>query len=280
MAGSQFQPAIALTPDQVRGLWSQDAASDNPAGPRAFDPDLNDGTVPPTRAPAANPAGRVYPMKKLLCVGAVLLTAAALLAAPSLSPWPPRPSATSSLTTARSATATRSTPKPSRRPLTIAPSGRGVLVVPPGTFLTGALFFKQRVNLLVEKDGVLKGTAKQADYPLTPTRWEGVERDWTAALLNFSNMTNVVVTGEGTIDGSGTLWPSFFGRGRGRGFGGGGNRTGGPGGPAATALAGLAGPAALGLAASTAIKPAPASTLMASLSRAARARAARAPSCS
>jgi hypothetical protein len=51
MAGSQFQPAIALTPDQVRGLWSQDAASDNPAGPRAFDPDLNDGTVPPTPRP-------------------------------------------------------------------------------------------------------------------------------------------------------------------------------------------------------------------------------------
>jgi polygalacturonase len=117
-----------------------------------------------------------------------------------------------------------------------------VLVVPPGTFLTGALFFKQRVNLLVEKDGVLKGTAKQADYPLTPTRWEGVERDWTAALLNFSNMTNVVVTGEGTIDGSGTLWPSFFGRGRGRGFGGGGNRTGGPGGPGGNRTGGLGGP--------------------------------------
>ena len=38
-----------------------------------------------------------------------------------------------------------------------ATSGGGVLVVPKGTFLSGAIFLKQGVNLCVEKDGVSRG---------------------------------------------------------------------------------------------------------------------------
>ena len=53
--------------------------------------------------------------------------------------------------------------------------GGGVVVVPKGTFLTGAIFLKQGVNLQIEKDGVLKGTTDQKDYPPVKTRWEGAE---------------------------------------------------------------------------------------------------------
>jgi polygalacturonase len=113
-----------------------------------------------------------------------------------------------------------------------AANGGGVLVVPPGTFLTGALFFKQGVNLLVEKDGVLKSTTSMADFPPIYTRWEGIERYWTPALLNFIGMTHVTVSGDGLIDGSGEDWPSGMGRGtprnpvRGGGRGGRGGRGG------------------------------------------------------
>ena len=72
--------------------------------------------------------------------------------------------------------------------------GGGVVVVPQGTFLSGALFFKQGVNLLVEKNSMLKGTANPDDYPQVNTRWEGVERKWTCAFLNFNDMTNVRVS--------------------------------------------------------------------------------------
>jgi exo-poly-alpha-galacturonosidase len=92
-------------------------------------------------------------------------------------------------------------------------SGGGVLVVPKGTFLSGALFFRQGVDLLVEDGGILKGTVNQADYPLVHTRWEGVEGMHTSAFLNFDSMSNVSVTGRGTIDGSGDLWMRS-GRGR------------------------------------------------------------------
>jgi polygalacturonase len=95
-----------------------------------------------------------------------------------------------------------------------AGNGGGVVVVPKGTFMSGALFFKPGVNLLVEKDAVLKGTANPEDYPQVNTRWEGVEREWTCAFLNFEKMTNVQVTGEGMIDGSGDVWMQ---RGGGRG---------------------------------------------------------------
>jgi polygalacturonase len=95
-----------------------------------------------------------------------------------------------------------------------AGNGGGVVVVPKGVFMSGALFFKPGVNLLVEKDAVLKGTTNQDDYPQINTRWEGVEREWTCAFLNFDRMTNVQVTGEGTIDGSGDLWMQRFSFGR------------------------------------------------------------------
>jgi exo-poly-alpha-galacturonosidase len=88
-------------------------------------------------------------------------------------------------------------------------SGGGVVVVPKGIFITGAIFLKQRVNLNIEKDGVLKGSVNQADYLQINTRWEGIERVWTSALVNIIDVNNVEIYGEGTIDGSGTEWPGF-----------------------------------------------------------------------
>ncbi len=98
-----------------------------------------------------------------------------------------------------------------------AADGGGVIVVPKGTFLSGALYFKQGVNLLVEKDAVLKSTTVMADFPPIYTNWEGIERYWTSAFLNFVGLTKVDISGEGLIDGSGT---AFLGGGGGRGNGG------------------------------------------------------------
>lgn len=82
----------------------------------------------------------------------------------------------------------------------------GTIVVPKGVFLSGALFFKQGVNLHIEAGGKLKGSTAQADYPEIATRWEGIERQWTAAFINFIDVNHCSVTGEGSIDGSGDLW--------------------------------------------------------------------------
>jgi exo-poly-alpha-galacturonosidase len=87
-----------------------------------------------------------------------------------------------------------------------AESGGGVVVVPKGTFVSGAIFLKQGANLVVEKDGVLKGTTNIDDYPVINTRWEGTEEPWTSAFVNAEGLTNLEISGEGTIDGSGEEW--------------------------------------------------------------------------
>jgi polygalacturonase len=79
----------------------------------------------------------------------------------------------------------------------------GVVVVPQGTFRSGAIFLKQGVDLLVEKDGVLKGTTNMDDYPAIQSRWEGTEEMYTASLVNADGVNGLTISGEGTIDGSG-----------------------------------------------------------------------------
>jgi polygalacturonase len=82
----------------------------------------------------------------------------------------------------------------------------GVVVVPKGTFRSGAIFLKQGVNLLVEKDGVLKGTTNPDDYPDIKTRWEGTEETRMASFVNALSVTGLEISGEGTIDGAGDEW--------------------------------------------------------------------------
>jgi len=88
----------------------------------------------------------------------------------------------------------------------ISADGGGTVVIPAGTFMTGSLFFKKDVSLYLESNSILKGTANQADYPQVQTRFEGVERPYAAALLNWDSVQNASLSGDGTIDGSGDLW--------------------------------------------------------------------------
>jgi len=87
-----------------------------------------------------------------------------------------------------------------------AGTGGGVLVIPKGTFLTGSIFLKQGVNLLVEKDGVLKGTTNPDDYPTVNIRMGGTDDMAIAALVNANGLTDLDISGDGTIDGSGEQW--------------------------------------------------------------------------
>lgn len=87
-----------------------------------------------------------------------------------------------------------------------ATNGGGTIVVPKGVFVTGAIFLKQGVNLVVEKGGVLKGSQNTNDYPWINTRIAGLEMRWPAALVNAEGVAGLKITGAGTIDGSGERW--------------------------------------------------------------------------
>lgn len=85
-------------------------------------------------------------------------------------------------------------------------AGGGTVVIPAGQYLTGALFFRNGVDLKIEKDATLISTVDSDDFPQIPTRFEGTEKHWRSALLNFDHSRNVRVYGEGSIDGKGPEW--------------------------------------------------------------------------
>ena len=90
-------------------------------------------------------------------------------------------------------------------------SGGGVISVPQGVYLSGALFFKQNTHLHLERDAVLKGSDDISNFPILPTRIEGRSIDYFAALVNADGLDGFTVSGQGTIDGNGLrYWKSFW----------------------------------------------------------------------
>ena len=90
-----------------------------------------------------------------------------------------------------------------------AQEGGGVVVIPQGTFLTGALFFKQGTHLYVQ--GRLKGSDRIVDYPVVMTRIEGQTCKYFPALVNADGVDGLTIGGHGTIDGNGlNYWREFW----------------------------------------------------------------------
>lgn len=88
----------------------------------------------------------------------------------------------------------------------------GTVLIPEGTFLSGALNLKSYMTLEIAKNGVLKGSGNTDDYlPFYNNRFEGWEMKTFASLLNAGVMNNkggfsieqLAVKGEGTISGGG-----------------------------------------------------------------------------
>lgn len=89
--------------------------------------------------------------------------------------------------------------------------GGGVVIVPRGTFLTGALFFKPGTHLYLEDGGRLKGSDRIADFPIQETRIEGQTCQYFSALINAEGLNGFTIAGPGTIDGNGeNYWREFW----------------------------------------------------------------------
>ena len=92
-----------------------------------------------------------------------------------------------------------------------AERGSGVVVVPEGTFLSGALFFRQGTHLHLADGAVLKGIDAIKYYPLMRTRMEGQTLDYFAALVNVDGVDGFTISGRGTINGNGLrFWEEFW----------------------------------------------------------------------
>lgn len=86
-----------------------------------------------------------------------------------------------------------------------AAKGGGTVFLPAGRYLTGAIKLRSNVNLHFDSGAVLLGSDNPSDYPVYPSPW----RDGTheiSSLIYGAGLSNVSLTGRGTIDGQGRAW--------------------------------------------------------------------------
>ena len=89
--------------------------------------------------------------------------------------------------------------------------GGGVVTFDTGAYVTGSLFIKKGVTLLVSKNTMILGSQDIADYPEIDTRIAGVEIRWPAARINVMDQDKVALTGEGTIHARGKpFWDKYW----------------------------------------------------------------------
>ena len=88
-------------------------------------------------------------------------------------------------------------------------AGGGRVVVPEGTWLTGAIHLKSNVNLHLKQGALISFFTNTDDYlPLVYTRYEGTECMNFSPLIYAFGQENIAITGRGTLDGNGdnTNW--------------------------------------------------------------------------
>jgi hypothetical protein len=87
-----------------------------------------------------------------------------------------------------------------------AAAGGGVVLVPPGRYLSGALRLRSHVNLHLAAGATLLASQRPEDFPAVRGRDEGVERQVHSSLLTGFDLEDVAITGRGVLDGQGKFW--------------------------------------------------------------------------
>lgn len=88
-------------------------------------------------------------------------------------------------------------------------AGGGQVVVPAGSFLTGAITLLSNVNLVVSQGATIKFSTDAKDFPMVFTRWQGIECMNFSSFIYARKADNIAITGTGTIDGQGPSGPWF-----------------------------------------------------------------------
>lgn len=83
----------------------------------------------------------------------------------------------------------------------ISSKGGGRVIIPKGTWNTGAIKLKSHVNLVIEKGATLHFAFEPKLYPLVLTSWEGLACWNYSPCIYARQVTDVAITGQGTIDG-------------------------------------------------------------------------------
>lgn len=85
-------------------------------------------------------------------------------------------------------------------------AGGGTVQVPAGLWLTGPIVLQNNVNLHLATGALVQFTTDHGQYPLVKTSWEGEDAIRSQAPISGVGLTNIAVTGNGTLDGAGDSW--------------------------------------------------------------------------
>jgi polygalacturonase len=89
-------------------------------------------------------------------------------------------------------------------------AGGGIVRLSAGTYLSKPITLRSKTTLSLEQDAILKATDDPEDYLRDNVTWEeilnGSKRGPFTHFISGSDLADVVISGKGTIDGSGGRW--------------------------------------------------------------------------
>lgn len=88
-----------------------------------------------------------------------------------------------------------------------AQGGGGTVYFPAGTYLTGSLVLRSRVNLLLDAGAILLGSRNLEDYQVVVPKLRSYTDNYTErSLIYGENLENISIQGRGVIDGQGAAF--------------------------------------------------------------------------
>lgn len=84
--------------------------------------------------------------------------------------------------------------------------GGGVVLVPPGLWLSGPIEMRNNVNLHLASAAILLFTSDKSQYQLVEGVYEGRKAARNQSPISGTGLTNIAITGKGVIDGNGDAW--------------------------------------------------------------------------
>ncbi|MBE0534133.1 MAG: glycoside hydrolase family 28 protein [Phycisphaerae bacterium] len=87
-------------------------------------------------------------------------------------------------------------------------AGGGKVILHSGCFVSGTLYLKSRVALMVEAGAVLRASDNLDDFPITPSKYPSYRGtlETNKMLIYAEDANDISIGGRGTIDGNGDYW--------------------------------------------------------------------------
>jgi polygalacturonase len=81
-----------------------------------------------------------------------------------------------------------------------AEAGRGMVMVPAGTYVIGSITIPSNTVLVLDTGAVVVGSPDLDDYPIISVRWEGRWIPGHRALISAMNASHITIIGPGSIE--------------------------------------------------------------------------------